>query len=424
MIQLQVLNKILDEGNSSFIVENNLTEDYFSDFKEEFAYIKERLDKYGQMPDLSSFLLKFPSFEVLSVREPYPYLLEALIEDKNKRFLIKVFNQVREALQNDDVSKAMSVYNNSVMTGGVKTGVHAVDILADTSRYDAYVERSQDFKKFYVRTGFPEIDSIIGGWDRQEELATISARPGVGKSFVLMKCAISAAEQGLNVGIYEGEMSENKVGYRIDTLLSHLSNKSIIHGNAEIQPKYKAYMDNLKKSIPGSIKVLTPAMISGPAGVSALRAFIENEKLDILFVDQHSLLEDDRRAKNPVERASNISRDLKNLQVLKKIPIIAVSQQNRTSTENGIGTEHIAMSDRISQDSTILIFLEQKDNVLTMHLAKARDSANGQTIKYAIDLDHGIFNYIPEGASPVSNQSAEDLQKEFDDPNYGGEDSF
>lgn len=424
MIQLQVLNKILDEGNSSFIVENNLTEDYFSDFKEEFAYIKERLDKYGQMPDLSSFLLKFPSFEVLSVREPYPYLLEALIEDKNKRFLIKVFNQVREALQNDDVGKAMSVYNNSVMTGGVKTGVHAVDILADTSRYDAYVERSQDFKKFYVRTGFPEIDSIIGGWDRQEELATISARPGVGKSFVLMKCAISAAEQGLNVGIYEGEMSENKVGYRIDTLLSHLSNKSIIHGNAEIQPKYKAYMDNLKKSIPGSIKVLTPAMISGPAGVSALRAFIENEKLDILFVDQHSLLEDDRRAKNPVERASNISRDLKNLQVLKKIPIIAVSQQNRTSTENGVGTEHIAMSDRISQDSTILIFLEQKDNVLTMHLAKARDSANGQTIKYAIDLDHGIFNYIPEGASPVNNQSAEDLQKEFDDPNYGGEDSF
>ena len=54
-------------------------------------------------------------------------------------------------------------------------------------------------------------------------------------------------------------------------------------------------------------------MINGPAGVSALRAFIEKEKLDILFVDQHSLLEDDRKAKNPVDKAANISRDLKNL---------------------------------------------------------------------------------------------------------------
>ena len=31
------------------------------------------------------------------------------------------------------------------------------------------------------------------------------------------------------------------------------------------------------------------------------------------------LLDDDRKAKNPVERAANISKDLKNLQVLKKI---------------------------------------------------------------------------------------------------------
>ena len=137
-------------------------------------------------------------------------------------------------------------------------------------------------------------------------------------------------------------------------------------------------------------------MIDGPAGVGALRAFIERDKLDILFIDQHSLLEDDRRARAPYEKAANISKDLKNLQVLKKIPIVAVSQQNRTSTENGVGLEHIAQSDRIAQDSTIVIFFEQKDGTMTMHLIKSRDSANMKDLKYDVNLNNGTFIYKPD----------------------------
>ena len=131
----------------------------------------------------------------------------------------------------------------------------------------------------------------------------------------MLKIAVAAAQQGLTVGIYSGEMSEKKIGYRIDTLISHISNGAIIHGNQNVQLEYKKYIDSLKDRISGKIKVLSPTMIDGSAGVNALRAFIEKDKLDILCVDQHSLLDDDRKAKNPVERAANISKDLKILQV-------------------------------------------------------------------------------------------------------------
>lgn len=424
MIQLQVLNKVLQEKNSDFIIQNNLTSDYFSDYPKEFQYIQQHIQDFGKLPDIETFLTKFPSFDVVKVTEPYPYLLQALSEDRNKRFLAQTFNQVREALIAEDVEKAMSIYRASMNNQQGLVGMQSVDILADTSRYDAYVDRTENFKKYYVSTGFSELDRIIGGWDRQEELATISARPNVGKSYILIKCALAAAEQGLRVGIYSGEMSENKVGYRIDTLISHISNSSLIHGNANVKGEYKQYISNIKNQITGSIRVLTPPMISGPAGVSALRAFIEKDNLDILFVDQHSLLEDDRRARNPVEKAANISRDLKNLQVLKKIPIIAVSQQNRSSTENGVGTEHIAQSDRIAQDSTIVVFLEQKDHVLTLTLTKSRDSANGAKIKYLADFDHGTFTYMPDDALPEDQEAVEKLRQEFEDPAYAGEDMF
>ena len=413
MIQLQMLNRILQSKNTALITVNNLTDDYFSDYREEFNFIKNHLDQYGNVPDLETFLNRFTNFDVIDVKESDNYLIDALYDNKNQRELASVFNKVRSLIMSNKTDEAMKVYLDA--SQNIVKGVHldSVDIISDTSRYDRYLEKCNDFNKYYVSTGFKELDEIIGGWDRQEELATIAARSGVGKSWMLLFVAVAAAKQGLNVGIYSGEMSEDKVGYRIDTLISHLSNGQIIHGNVNVSGHYKEYLDNLKTTVKGSIRVLTPSKINGPAGVTALRAFIEKDNLDMLCVDQHSLLEDDRNARNPIERAANISKDLKNLQVMKKIPIISVSQQNRNSVENGVSTANIAQSDRIAQDSTIILFLEQKDGVLTIHLTKSRDSVNARDLNYAVDLDKGMFTFIPEGVD-ISDADAESLAHSYE----------
>ena len=401
---------------------NNLTEEYFSDYPNEFGFISRHLKEYGNIPDLASFLNKFPDFEVINVTEPTSYLLKELTEDRNTRFLAKTFNTVRKLLSEGKTDEAMRVFSHSSEDMINSTPMETVDLLSSRERFDDYVERCSDFSRFYIRTGFKELDDLIGGWDRNEELATIAARPGVGKSWILLVVAKAALEQGLRVGIYSGEMSERKVGYRFDTLVSHISNSAITRGKEYVQNEYRDYIDSLSTKYRGCIKVLTPAMISGPAGVTALRAFIEKENLDILCVDQHSLLEDDRNAKNPVERAANISKDLKNLQVLKKIPIIAVSQQNRAAAENGAGTANIAQSDRIAQDSTIILFIEQKDNVLTLNLAKARDATNNKKLHYAVDFDRGVFQFLPNEEDNPGG--CDDLRDEYDGVHSGGDDVF
>lgn len=422
MVQLQVLNTIINKNDSSLLLLNNLTEEYFSDYPNEFGFIQRHLAEYGKVPDLASFLDKFPDFEVIEVNEPTSYLLNELYKDRNTRFLAKTFNTIRKLLGEGKTDEAMRLFSNSSNDMVQSTHLETVDLLQDKTRYDDYVERCSDFSRYYIRTGFKELDDLIGGWDRQEELATIAARPGIGKSWILIKVAKAALEQGLRVGIYSGEMSERKVGYRFDTLVSNISNSAITRGKEYVQNEYREYIDSLSSRFRGCLKVLTPSMISGPAGVTALRAFIEKEKLDILCVDQHSLLEDDRNAKNPVEKAANISRDLKNLQVLKKIPIIAVSQQNRASTENGVGTANIAQSDRISQDSTVILFIEQKDNVLTLNLSKARDAINNKKLYYAVDFDKGVFQFMPSEDDDPS--SCDDLKDEYDGTSTGGDDVF
>lgn len=421
MVQLQFLNYLLQTGDTSLLMVNSIDDSFFSDYNDEYNFIRNHMSQYGQVPDRLTFANQFGDFDWIEVNENPNYLIDELYRDRNKRTLAKVFNGVRDRINSGDVEGAMALFTSSSQDLVASTHIDSVDIIRDQTRYDAYLERTQDFNKFYVKTGFSELDELIGGWDRLEEYATIVARPGVGKSWVLLRCAMSAAEQGLRAGLYSGEMSETKVGYRFDTLAGHISNSGIIHGNSELMNSYKAFLDSMESRFTGTLKVITPKMIKHAATVTDLEAFIEKEKLDILFIDQHSLMEDQRRAKDPVTRAANISKDLKNLQVLKRIPIITVSQQNRNMVDDNsvIDVSHIAQADRIGQDSTVVVFLEQKNHVLTMHLAKSRDNGAGVKLKYAIDLDKGIFQFVPNEEDALNGSSCDELRNEFE-PQYDG----
>ena len=98
---------------------------------------------------------------------------------------------------------------------------------------------------------------------------------------------------------------------------------------------------------------------------------------------------------------------MKNLQVLKKIPIISASQQNRTTNENGADTAQIAQSDRIGQDSTCVIFIERSDDIVKLRPVKLRDSASNKTLSYQVDFNVGEFIYIPEEGDEDSSQVSE-----------------
>lgn len=396
MIQAQVINKIIQDRDPSIITLNNLTADYFSDYKQEFWFIKKHLDEYGNIPDSTTFLSKFPNFEYFEVHETLNYLLEELVKDKNKRFLAENFNKIRNFIMSNDVDSAMQLLRQASEESSASISLQCVDVIHDTSRYDRYLDRVDNLDKYFIKTGFPELDAIISGWDCNEDLVTIVARNGLGKSWILFRCAAAAAKQGKRVGIYSGEMSEDSVGYRIDTLIGNISNGALMHGGGSVKNEYKKFLEELQTKVPGELFVLTPKMINGPATVSALRAFVEKYNLDILFVDQHSLLEDDRKAKDKVEKASNISKDLKLLQSVKRIPVVCVSQQNREKVEEGFDTTQIANSDRIGQDSSVVLFIERKDDLLKLHLKKSRNSGCGQVLTYRVDLNKGIFQFIPD----------------------------
>lgn len=422
--QFQIINKILQNKDYSLITLNNLSVEYFFNYKAEYEFIKTHYEAYHTIPDRLTFLNSFPDFTIQDVNEPDTFLIEQLYRDYNQSYLASRFNGMKRLLEADDIAGATKFFLDSVEKLHIGSALQCTDILSDTSRYERYLDMIANQSKYFISTGFPELDKIITGIDRRNENMVIAARPGIGKSWLLLTIAAAASRQGLTVGIYSGEMSVDKVAYRVDTLLGKIDNRKISHGDLYYKDHYKRYLDGLACSGYGPIKVLTPNDIAGPATVAALQAFVEKENLDILFIDQYSLLEDTSRAKTTQEKVANISKAVKNLQVLKQIPIISVSQMNRTKNEDkSQDSSQIALSDRIGQDATIVVMLDKQEVEdvnhkgsfkVTLNIVKSRDGGDGRKLDYLWDFNTGDYRYISNSEDGVtSEEDFEELENSY-----------
>lgn len=218
---------------------------------------------------------------------------------------------------------------------------------------------------------------------------------------ILLKMAAVASMAGLRVGIFEGEMTTDKVGYRIDTFISHISNTAMNRGHADILNSYESYIKALPHYEYGPVKVMTLEDIpDGNCTVDVLKTFVEKEKLDILFVDQYDLMEDTHKTHAEHEHVAHIAKDMKKLQQLKKIPIISVCQMTRQKNEDGSqDTTQLAGSDKISRYATSIIALEQKQREdkrieLTLNIIKARDGGDHNKFIYTTNFNTGNFEYV------------------------------
>ena len=85
MIQLQVLNYILSSQDASIISVHNLSSKHFSEYPNEFNFIKTHIDRYGNVPNIETFIASFPDFEIIDVTETPSYLMDELFKDYRTR---------------------------------------------------------------------------------------------------------------------------------------------------------------------------------------------------------------------------------------------------------------------------------------------------------------------------------------------------
>ena len=310
MIALQVLSKIITTGSNDIVEDNLLDESFFVGYEKEFTYIQDHYKEYGNIPDRATFLSRFPDIELVEVNETDRYLISALREENLYYRAVPIIQKSAELLKGD-ANDAAEYLMNAIKVLQPDYDLGGTDIITDAKeRYDQYIERKEHQEDWYFTSGFEELDDLIHGIQREEELFVIFARTNQGKSWVLEKICTHVWELGFNVGYISPEMSASSIGYRFDTLFKGFSNKALMWGKEEVAD-YEDYINSLSEN-EHKFVVSTPNDFNKKVTVTKLKQWVQQHKLDMIAIDGITYLTDERykRGDTKTTMLTNISEDL------------------------------------------------------------------------------------------------------------------
>lgn len=397
-----ILCKILQNKDLHIVKTNGLEGKHFQNREPEFNYIMDHFKQYGNVPDPIVLLSHFPDFDLMQVNESDDFLVNKIFEEYGFTKFTEILPQLNEKLKED--SRVAYEFLKKEMETTLKPHVicNGTDIIANAKdRYDEYLKRSQLGDGAFISTGFKELDEVINGFELGEELVTLVARTSIGKSWIALKFLHSAWLQGKRVGLYSGEMSAEQLGFRFDTLNQHIPNYDLVRGKKINQ--YEDYINNLMNKDKPPIIVMTQKEFGGKPTVQQIENFIRSNNIEIIGIDQYSLMKDNRACKNDPIRIqyAHIAEDLFALSSELKIPIIGLTQANRDAVkknDEGVTLENIKESDDISHNSSKCLGLSRagSDNsVLVIDVIKNRSGKSGVKLRYEWDINSGYFSYLP-----------------------------
>ena len=198
-----------------------------------------------------------------------------------------------------------------------------------------------------VPTGFKGLDKLTLGW-QPSDMIIIAARPSMGKTaFVLSMARNIAVNEGKGVAFFSLEMSSTQLMMRLLVAESQLSSADVRSGRLPI------YIDD------------TPAL-----PVSEFRSKVRKLKaqhdIQLVIIDYLQLMTGPKDTKgNREQEVAYISRTLKAVAKELNIPIIALSQLNRSAEAMG-GSKRPQLSNlresgAIEQDADIVAFIHRPE---------------------------------------------------------------
>lgn len=215
-----------------------------------------------------------------------------------------------------------------------------------------------------IPSGFTSLDRITSGWQRSD-LVIIAARPSMGKTaFVLSMARNMSVDHNVPVAIFSLEMSSHQLATRLIISETGISSEKIRTGKLSAE-EWQILEEKSKNLSDAPVYIDDTAAIS----LTELRAKCRNLKIQydiqLIVIDYLQLMSGSNDSKsNREQEVSQISRGLKAIAKELNIPVIALSQLNR-SVEMRTGKKpqlsDLRESGAIEQDADIVIFIHRPE---------------------------------------------------------------
>jgi len=271
--------------------------------------------------------------------------------------------------------------------------------------HESQADMGDDAVKSHLRA----LDDIIHGF-KPGELTIIAARPSVGKSALAVQIAVKSGQIEVRTLLATLEMSWRMVMDRVvaagisvnaDRFRKRQYDPQMLSKCAEFLEDFKTKFFHIFDDFNTNNQSLRAALISIGHRFSPVK---------MLVVDYMQLMNDgvtSRRGANRQEIVSSISRGLKGIARDFNIPVIALSQLNRSSEQRNAKEAQPRLSDlresgSIEQDADVVIFMHRPKDAfpgnmekIEINVAKNRNGPIGIR-EILFDKPHQTFYDTPQ----------------------------
>lgn len=333
-------------------------------------------------------LVKDKSLRRRVITESNEIIREAFVEEKSIEDFINIVEQ-----------KILGVSQQRVGASFSKVS----DVVQDSIKL---IEKLYDKKQLVtgVASGFINLDQMTAGF-QPSDLVIIAARPSMGKTSLAMCIgAYVALEAKENVAVFSLEMSKEQLVLRMLCSEAKVDNSKVRTGFLK-EGDFPRLVDAASKIAEAPMFIDdTPALTVTEIRAKCRRLHKENP-LSLIVIDYLQLMRSPLYSQSREQEISDISRSLKAIAKELSVPVIALSQLNRSvesRTDKRPVLSDLRESGAIEQDADVIMFIyrdevynqETEDKgVAEVIIGKQRNGPTGM-VKLAFDGNTTSFGNL------------------------------
>jgi replicative DNA helicase len=239
-----------------------------------------------------------------------------------------------------------------------------------------------------IPTGFVDLDKMLGGLQKSD-LIIMAARPGVGKTSLMLNIGLNAARRfHQRVGIFTLEMSNEQIVQRLVSQETGIDSQRLRTGDLH-DDEWPLFVQSTG-ALSDALMYIddTPSISALQLRTKARRLYSEHG-LDLIIIDYLQLMTGEGRNENRVQEISYLSRALKGLARELNVPVLVASQLSRAVEQRQDKKpilSDLRESGSIEQDADIVMFIYREDmydedsdrkNIAELIIAKHRNGPTG-----------------------------------------------
>lgn len=361
-IEYEVIGSFITDPKTHHLIDTLTVEDFSVDTLQEcFSAIKSLREKRKEITYFTISIetgIKLADIVKISSTVATTALTETNIktlkEESTRRKIVNTLKSyTQEAMQSKDIMQLK--YNalkaiSEIQDISDTEVVSLKDVMTET--YSILEQRATNKNDKGYYTGMTRFDMATAGL-HPEELTTIGARPGVGKTILGMQWGLQIARNGKKILYTSLEMSVTQLCERILSSNTNIDGHRLRIGNIR---------DDEWQEITRASQVysLDKFLIDKTSrNIQNIRAKIIKYKPELVIIDYLQLLQPASREQSREREVAVITRDLKLMALEFKIPIVILSQLNRNAEGKRPTMGDLRESGAIEQDSDNIVFIHE-----------------------------------------------------------------